>query len=129
MQSLGCTRKGYTSLLSATLIRGYVSCCTVPGGRHRDTVAHRYVCLGSVLKDLELPAYVQPIVLSDEERIEKPSQEIFLRAIQRVSSLINSSIQPQECLHVGDELPRCVSTALALPSFLNVALLVIITEP
>lgn len=74
-------------------------------GLHIAVISNSDSRIRSVLKDLELPAYVQPIVLSDEERIEKPSQEIFLRAIQRVSSLINSSIQPQECLHVGDELP------------------------
>jgi HAD superfamily hydrolase (TIGR01549 family) len=54
----------------------------------------------SVLKDLELPPFVDPIVLSDEERIEKPAKDIFLRTIRKVSA----TLHPDECLHVGDDL-------------------------
>jgi len=62
----------------------------------------------SVLRDLEFPAFLHPIVLSEEEGIEKPSPEIFLRALHRVNTEIalqgGRDIAPAECLHVGDEI-------------------------
>ncbi|KAJ3844680.1 HAD-like domain-containing protein [Lentinula raphanica] len=58
----------------------------------------------SVLTDLDLPGYTIPIVLSEEEGIEKPAKEIFLRTIERVNSMRGERIRPVQCIHVGDEL-------------------------
>ncbi|KAJ7703100.1 HAD-like domain-containing protein [Mycena rosella] len=58
----------------------------------------------SVLKDLAFPAYLSPILLSESEGVEKPSPEIFLRALQRVNAELKDPITPSECVHVGDEL-------------------------
>ncbi|KAJ3865647.1 HAD-like domain-containing protein [Lentinula novae-zelandiae] len=58
----------------------------------------------SVLTDLELPNYMIPIVLSEEEGIEKPAKEIFLRTLERVNSIRGERIRPEQCVHVGDEL-------------------------
>jgi len=62
------------------------------------------LCAGSVLKDLEFPSSIYPIILSEEEGIEKPSHEIFFRALRRVNVGRLIAIKPQECLYVGDEL-------------------------
>jgi FMN phosphatase YigB (HAD superfamily) len=63
---------------------------------------------GTVLQDLKFPSLLNPVVISEEEAIEKPSPEIFVRAISRVSQRVErqggSAIKPEECLHVGDEL-------------------------
>jgi len=59
------------------------------------------------LKDLEFPIVLEPIVLSEEEGIEKPSRDIFMRVLDLVNqrkSLNEKLIHPEECLHVGDEL-------------------------
>ncbi|KAK7472785.1 hypothetical protein VKT23_000892 [Stygiomarasmius scandens] len=56
------------------------------------------------LKDLGFPEYMTPIVLSEEEGIEKPNQEIFQRALNKVNEMHKVEIQKHECLHVGDEL-------------------------
>jgi HAD superfamily hydrolase (TIGR01549 family) len=58
----------------------------------------------AVLTDLKFPEYVAPIVLSEEEGIEKPAQEMFMRTLERVSSIRGERIRPEECVHVGDEL-------------------------
>ncbi|GAW05429.1 HAD hydrolase subfamily IA REG-2-like protein [Lentinula edodes] len=58
----------------------------------------------SVLTDLELPDYMIPIVLSEEEGIEKPAKEIFLRTLERMNSIRGEGIRPEQCVHVGDEL-------------------------
>ncbi|KAJ3934700.1 MAG: HAD-like domain-containing protein [Lentinula lateritia] len=58
----------------------------------------------SVLTDLNLPNYMIPIVLSEEEGIEKPAKEIFLRTLERVNSIRGERIRPKQCVHVGDEL-------------------------
>ncbi|RDB25020.1 putative uncharacterized hydrolase C7D4.05 [Hypsizygus marmoreus] len=60
-----------------------------------------------VLQDLGFPASLNPVVLSEEEGIEKPSPSIFLRALARVNAAAPRSqhpIRPEECLHIGDEL-------------------------
>jgi FMN phosphatase YigB (HAD superfamily) len=63
---------------------------------------------GTVLQDLDFHPLLDPVVLSEEEGFEKPSPEIFLRAISQVSEKVESQgrnpIRPEECLHVGDEL-------------------------
>lgn len=53
---------------------------------------------GSVLADLGISSYLDPVLLSEEEGVEKPSLQIFLRACQR------AGIERDEVLHVGDEL-------------------------
>ncbi|KAK0212758.1 HAD-like domain-containing protein [Desarmillaria ectypa] len=58
----------------------------------------------SVLKDLGFPKYLDPIVLSEEEGIEKPCKEIFIRALETINRNTNPPIELRECLHVGDEL-------------------------
>jgi len=60
----------------------------------------------AVLQDLSFPKEVQPILLSEEEGVEKPSREIFLRALERVNAMESekAAILPKHCLHVGDEL-------------------------
>ncbi|PPQ97387.1 LOW QUALITY PROTEIN: hypothetical protein CVT26_006621 [Gymnopilus dilepis] len=61
----------------------------------------------AVLTDLEFPKYLKPIILSEEEGVEKPSQEIFdrtLYAINKDASTSQEQIHPSQCLHVGDEL-------------------------
>jgi len=59
-----------------------------------------------VLKDLSFPDSLQPVVLSEEEGIEKPSKKIFMKALDLVNADLStgSTIQPEECLHIGDEL-------------------------
>jgi len=58
-----------------------------------------------VLKDLSFPDSLQPVVLS-EEGIEKPSKQIFMKALELINGDMRtkSTIQPEECLHIGDEL-------------------------
>ena len=63
---------------------------------------------GAVLQDLDFPSPLNPVILSEEEGFEKPSPEIFLRAISQVSQKAERQgrdpIKLEECLHVGDEL-------------------------
>ncbi|KAG6842173.1 hypothetical protein C0991_001666 [Blastosporella zonata] len=60
----------------------------------------------SVLRDLNFPSSLNPIILSEEEGVEKPSPEIYRRALSAVNSELNQDnpITPDQCLHVGDEL-------------------------
>jgi len=62
--------------------------------------------VGKVLKDLSFPDSLQPVVLSEEEGIEKPSKQIFMKALELVNGDLKteSTIRPEECLHIGDEL-------------------------
>ena len=65
------------------------------------------ITVGSVLKDLEFPDCLTPIVLSEEEGTEKPCSKIFMKTLNLVNqdrSLEHKPIRPQESLHVGDEL-------------------------
>lgn len=59
---------------------------------------------GSVLQDLGFPPYLNPIILSEEEGVEKPSRKIFERALSLVTNVNGGPIKLTECLHVGDEL-------------------------
>jgi len=59
--------------------------------------------LRSVIRDLEFPPYLNPIILSEEEGTEKPSRQIFERALAQVSHG-GKPISLMDCLHVGDEL-------------------------
>ena len=51
-----------------------------------------------VLQDLGVHEYLSPIIISEVERLEKPSMSIFLAACTR------GRATPQETLHVGDDL-------------------------
>ncbi|KAF9049821.1 HAD-like domain-containing protein [Panaeolus papilionaceus] len=60
-----------------------------------------------VLKDLEFPEFLEPIILSEEVGVEKPSRQIFQHALDLVNKSLNpgeKAILPEECLHIGDEL-------------------------
>lgn len=73
---------------------------------------HKYIdhSSGAALDDLGARAYLDAILLSSEEGIEKPAREMFLRACARLG------VQPSEAVHVGDELPACVApSAMILP--------------
>ncbi|KAG1734753.1 HAD-like domain-containing protein [Suillus paluster] len=54
----------------------------------------------SVLEDLEITPYLDPILLSEEVGIEKPDAEIFRLAFSTQSI----PMEMQEAVHVGDEL-------------------------
>jgi len=56
----------------------------------------------AVLRDLNLSSFLDPIVLSEEAGVEKPSRDIFLRVC--LESMCNSKVTPIQCVHVGDEL-------------------------
>ncbi|KAG6832637.1 hypothetical protein H0H92_014473 [Tricholoma furcatifolium] len=60
----------------------------------------------SVLRDLDFPVYLEPIILSEEARVEKPAPDIFRLALSTVNCRLNDQelITPAECLHVGDEV-------------------------
>ena len=70
---------------------------------------------GQVIKDLDFPQSLSPIVLSEEERVEKPAPAIFLRALELVNceeiSLGHSPIEPDQCLHIGDDILWFVQVA------------------
>jgi FMN phosphatase YigB (HAD superfamily) len=66
----------------------------------------------SVLKDLDFPRYLNPIILSEIEGVEKPSPRIFDLLLHKVNVGIQppwTPIKPAECLHVGDDLMWCVA--------------------
>jgi FMN phosphatase YigB (HAD superfamily) len=50
-----------------------------------------------VLKDLGISEYLSPILVSEVERVEKPSMSIFLAACAR------GDATPPETVHVGDD--------------------------
>ena len=63
---------------------------------------HEYDCVlkvrtADVLQDLGVSEYLSPMVISEVERLEKPSISIFLAACVR------GRATPQETLHVGDD--------------------------
>jgi FMN phosphatase YigB (HAD superfamily) len=51
-----------------------------------------------VLDDLRVSEYLSPVLISEVERLEKPSMSIFLAACVR------GGTTPPETLHVGDDL-------------------------
>jgi FMN phosphatase YigB (HAD superfamily) len=70
----------------------------------------------SVLKDLDFPAYLSPILFSEIEGVEKPSPEFFQLILRRVNAELEIPITPPECVHVGDEVEWCVSYIPMSPS-------------
>ncbi|KAI0305560.1 HAD hydrolase subfamily IA REG-2-like protein [Multifurca ochricompacta] len=53
--------------------------------------------IAAVLEDLGIWEYLSPVLISETERVEKPSLSIFLAACARGRAL------PSETLHVGDD--------------------------
>jgi len=94
---------GWTFPLRSWAMQIHAFVCHL-SSNHIRSVAFMCLCAGSVLKDLEFPSSIYPIILSEEEGIEKPSHEIFFRALRRVNVGRLIAIKPQECLYVGDEL-------------------------
>lgn len=77
-----------------------------------------FTVLGSVLRDLEFPASLDPIVLSEEEGVEKPSPDLYRRALAVVNAQNQrNAIVPAQCLHVGDEIDAYL--ALSFDVFFN----------
>jgi len=58
-------------------------------------VCSRYIV--DVLKDLGISEHLSPILISEVERVEKPSISIFFAACAR------GGATPPETLHVGDD--------------------------
>lgn len=58
--------------------------------------------LDLVIGDLGISSYLDPVLLSEEHGVEKPSVEIFQRACSM------ADVQLGEVLHVGDELKAWV---------------------
>ncbi|KAG6375460.1 HAD hydrolase subfamily IA REG-2-like protein [Boletus reticuloceps] len=54
-----------------------------------------------VLADLGISPFLRPVVLSEEEGIEKPNAEIFRRAFKQA---LDNSSHFDQAVHVGDEL-------------------------
>ena len=52
-----------------------------------------------MIEDLGILSYLDPVLLSEEQGVEKPSLEMFERACARAGG-----IEMKEVLHVGDEL-------------------------
>lgn len=63
--------------------------------------------LPRLLETLGLSEYVDPIVVSAIEGIEKPSPRLFLHAAER------AGVPPERCLHIGDSEPLDVLGARA----------------
>ena len=57
-------------------------------------------CTVAVLDDLGVAEFLSPVLISETERVEKPSISIFLAACAR------GRVTPVETLHVGDDLQR-----------------------
>ena len=72
---------------------------------------------GAVIEDLDILPYLDTVLLSENEGVEKPSPQIFQRACERLG------IRPEETVHVGDELDWCVKYDMARFSFFRDACL------
>lgn len=55
-------------------------------------------CAVQALDALKVLPFLDPVLTSGQEGIEKPAAEIYLRACER------AQVDPTETLHVGDEL-------------------------
>ena len=67
----------------------------------------RHTFTGAVLEDLNFPDTLSPVVLSEEEGIEKPSNEFFFKALELSNNSheqYSGRILPSQCVHIGDEL-------------------------
>ena len=57
-----------------------------------------FPCAVQALDDLKVLPFLNPVLISGQEGIEKPAPAIYLRACER------AQVDPAETLHVGDEL-------------------------
>jgi len=55
-----------------------------------------------VLRDLDVALYFDPVILSEEAGVDKPSPVIFLKACRELNG--SHTLKPEQCVHVGDEL-------------------------
>ena len=55
-----------------------------------------------MLEDRGVMSYLDTMLYSEKEGVEKPSSEIFHRACERLG------LKPEETVHIGDELDWCV---------------------
>jgi HAD superfamily hydrolase (TIGR01549 family) len=55
-----------------------------------------------VLRDLDVASYFDPVILSEEAGVDKPSPVIFLKACRELNG--SHTLKPEQCVHVGDEL-------------------------
>ncbi|KAI0769665.1 HAD hydrolase subfamily IA REG-2-like protein [Trametes elegans] len=65
---------------------------------HTALISNTDARMQAVIEDLDLIPYLDTMLLSETEGVEKPSCEIFRRACERIG------VQPHETVHVGDEL-------------------------
>lgn len=68
---------------------------------------NNHIFSGNVLKDLSFPSTLQPIVLSEEEGVEKPAREIFVKTLELINhdeDFTQNHVHPRQCLHIGDGL-------------------------
>lgn len=56
---------------------------------------------GLVLADLGISPFLHPLVLSEEEGVDKPDAEIFRRAFTQA---LDNATRLEQGVHVGDEL-------------------------
>jgi len=55
-------------------------------------------CIVQALDALKILPFLNPVLISAQEGVEKPAAAIYLRACER------ARVDPTETLHVGDEL-------------------------
>lgn len=73
---------------------------------------------GLALKSLGFPAYLDPMLLSEEEGIEKPDPNMFKRTLERINNTgVMPPIEPSQCVHVGDEFVESVLFIASLVRF------------
>lgn len=57
--------------------------------------------IGLVIADLGISPFLHPLILSEEEGVEKPDAEIFRRAFKQA---FDKPTRLDQGVHVGDEL-------------------------
>lgn len=69
-------------------------------GNHKLTKTFRcaFRCAVQALDALKVLPFLNPVLISGQEGIEKPAAAIYLRACEQ------AQVDPAEALHVGDEL-------------------------
>ncbi|KAH9978802.1 HAD-like protein [Lactifluus volemus] len=88
------SREGYSSL--TTLSRPVIRTLRAMG-MQTGLITNADVRIRDVLLDLGILRYLSPVVISETERVEKPSMSIFLAACARAGAT------PSETVHIGDD--------------------------
>ncbi|KAL2314055.1 Hydrolase [Schizosaccharomyces pombe] len=65
----------------------------------------------TVLEDYGIDHLIDIYAFSYDVGFEKPSREIFDYAMEKAVKLLGQEIQPEECMHLGDDLIKDVSAA------------------